>query len=110
MKGCVAFSRDSTAEFARFAEQHVLKPVIAKEFAFQDAIEAFQALTDSRWACQDGTGLSENNRGCPYVQAICTRQKALTATLLIALIAWLTTFAISTMRYVGRLFFFFSYL
>lgn len=46
MKGCVAFSRDSTAEFARFAEQHVLKPVIAKEFAFQDAIEAFQALED----------------------------------------------------------------
>lgn len=46
MKGCVAFSRDSTAEFARFAEQHVLKPVIAKEFAFQDAIEAFQALKD----------------------------------------------------------------
>ena len=42
----MAFSRDSTAEFARFAEQHVLKPVIAKEFAFQDAIEAFQALED----------------------------------------------------------------
>jgi NADPH:quinone reductase-like Zn-dependent oxidoreductase len=42
----VAFSRDSTAEFARFVEQHALKPVIAKEFAFQDAIEAFQALKD----------------------------------------------------------------
>lgn len=67
---------------------------------------AFQALTDSRWACQDGTGLSDNNRGCPYVKSICTRQKALTATLLIALIAWLTTFAISTMRYVGCLFLF----
>jgi D-arabinose 1-dehydrogenase-like Zn-dependent alcohol dehydrogenase len=46
VKGCVAFSRDSTAEFAKFAEQHELKPVIAKEFAFQDAKEAFQALTD----------------------------------------------------------------
>ena len=62
---------------------------------------AFQALTDSRWACKDGTDLSDGqNAGCPYVKSICTRQKALTATLLIALIAWLTTFAISTMRYV----------
>lgn len=66
---------------------------------------AFQALTDSRWACKDGSDLSEGQeRGCPYVQSICTRQKALTATLLIALIAWLTTFAISTMRYVRLLF------
>ena len=91
---------------------------------------AFQALTDSRWACQDGTDLSDLSDpmnvmagnttsspfvGCPYVRSICTRQKALTATLLIALIAWLTTFAISTMRYVFVLFFFsfiypFSYL
>ena len=46
MKGCVAFSRDSTAEFARFAEQHVLKPVIAKEFAFQDAIEELKELKE----------------------------------------------------------------
>lgn len=62
---------------------------------------AFQALTDSRWACKDGTDLNGAG-GCPYVKSICTRQKALTATLLIALIAWLTTFAISTMRYVPR--------
>lgn len=46
MKGCIAFSRDATAEFARFAEQHAIKPVIAKEFAFEDAIQAFKALED----------------------------------------------------------------
>lgn len=42
----MAFSRDSTAEFAKFTEKHGLKPVIAKEFAFQNVIEAFQALKD----------------------------------------------------------------
>lgn len=44
MKGCVAFNRDATAEFAKFAEQHHIKPVVGKTFAFGDAIEAFQAL------------------------------------------------------------------
>lgn len=44
MKGCVAFSRDATAEFAGFAQQHRITPVIAKEFEFGDAIAAFQAL------------------------------------------------------------------
>lgn len=67
---------------------------------------AFQALTDEKWACtesrespdpqdpQDAIRLS-----CPYTRAICVRQKALTATLLIALLAWLSTFTISTLRY-----------
>ncbi|KAJ4287733.1 hypothetical protein N0V90_012437 [Kalmusia sp. IMI 367209] len=63
---------------------------------------AFQALTDERWACRDGTGLDDEALHCPYVKSICVRQKALTATLLIALIAWLTTFAISTMRLIER--------
>ncbi|KAH6629302.1 hypothetical protein C7974DRAFT_184426 [Boeremia exigua] len=44
VKGCCAFSRDATAEFARFAEQHGIKPVIAKTFEFGDAIAAFEAL------------------------------------------------------------------
>lgn len=44
VKGCVAFSRDSTAEFARFAEQHSIKPVVAKEFGFDAAVNAFEAL------------------------------------------------------------------
>ncbi|KAH7351429.1 hypothetical protein BKA66DRAFT_446840 [Pyrenochaeta sp. MPI-SDFR-AT-0127] len=61
---------------------------------------AFQALTDEKWACrdsQDSTGMS-----CRYSRAICTRQKALTATLLIALLAWLSTFTISTLRLINR--------
>ena len=44
VKGCVAFSRDATAEFARFVEEHGIKPVIAKEFSFEDTVGAFKAL------------------------------------------------------------------
>lgn len=40
----MAFSRDATAEFAKFAEQHSIKPVVAKEFKFKDAVAAFEAL------------------------------------------------------------------
>jgi D-arabinose 1-dehydrogenase-like Zn-dependent alcohol dehydrogenase len=44
VKGCVAFSRDSTAELARFVEEHNIKPAIAKEFDFENTVEAFEAL------------------------------------------------------------------
>ncbi|KAF9697579.1 hypothetical protein EKO04_004234 [Ascochyta lentis] len=44
VKGCVAFNRDATAEFAQFTEKHGIKPVIAKTFEFGDAIAAFEAL------------------------------------------------------------------
>lgn len=44
VKGCVAFSRDATAEFAQFLEEHNIKPVIAKEFNFNAATAAFEAL------------------------------------------------------------------
>lgn len=58
---------------------------------------AFQALTDERWVCRN----SESGPSvCLFSNDICVRQKALTATLLIALVAWLLTFAISTLRYV----------
>lgn len=40
----MAFSRDATAEFARFAEQHRIRPVIGKQFDFEEVIEAFHAL------------------------------------------------------------------
>lgn len=62
---------------------------------------AFQALTDDRWACRDSsTPQNQSNLyACPYRNDICSRQKGLTATLLIALLAWLGTFAISTLRY-----------
>jgi len=59
---------------------------------------AFQALTDEKWACKDNA--NDNGGYCPYTKSICTRQKALTATLLIALLAWVSTFTISTLRYV----------
>ncbi|ORX98723.1 hypothetical protein BCR34DRAFT_547888 [Clohesyomyces aquaticus] len=61
---------------------------------------AFQALTDERWACRDSADTQVNS--CPFSKDICTRQKALTATLLIALVAWLMAFAISTLRLIER--------
>lgn len=61
---------------------------------------AFQALTDPRWACRDSDVPDVDLQFCQFDKDICTRQKALTATLLIALVAWLCTFAISTLRFV----------
>ncbi|KAF1850631.1 uncharacterized protein K460DRAFT_361388 [Cucurbitaria berberidis CBS 394.84] len=61
---------------------------------------AFQALTDDKWACQDSP--EDIGQACPYTRAICVRQKALTATLLIALLAWIGTFTISTLRLIHR--------
>lgn len=58
---------------------------------------AFQALTDDKWACREATDRTKPS--CEYSRSICVRQKALTATLLIALLAWLATFSISTLRY-----------
>ncbi|KAF2456082.1 exocyst complex component Sec5-domain-containing protein [Lineolata rhizophorae] len=81
---------------------------------------AFEALTDERWACRSGIiaddaaplpsengepisqAAIDNLTTCPFNHYICVRQKALTATLLIALLAWLVTFAISTLRVVER--------
>lgn len=61
---------------------------------------AFQALTDEKWACRDAS--DEREQVCAYNRPICSRQKALTATLLIALFAWLSTFTISTLRLIHR--------
>lgn len=61
---------------------------------------AFEALYDDRWACREsqlsGPGVCELNHD------MCVRQKALTATLLVALVAWLVTFGISTLRLVEK--------
>lgn len=62
---------------------------------------AFQALTDEKWACRDAPDTSREV--CSYSRTICVRQKALTATLLIALLAWIGTFTISTLRYVASI-------
>ncbi|KAF2089679.1 hypothetical protein K490DRAFT_37644 [Saccharata proteae CBS 121410] len=68
---------------------------------------AFQSLTDSNWACvdqsdpNDPTLISDSNSNC-FNNNVCGKQKALTAVLLLALVAWLSTFAISTLRVVER--------
>lgn len=56
---------------------------------------AFQSLSTARGSCT----LAEINREIsPKNDSICSRQKALASVLLIALIAWLTTFSISVLR------------
>lgn len=58
---------------------------------------AFESLSQSGGACKKGTGSNDKtNRG------ICDRQQALASVLLIALIAWLLTFAVSVLRLVER--------
>lgn len=57
---------------------------------------AFQALNDVDWACRDSPEM--DGQTCLYNKSICSRQKALTATLIIALFAWIGTFTISTLR------------
>jgi hypothetical protein len=52
---------------------------------------AFAALTDDNGSCQSG------NNGNNYI--ICNRVKALCGILMIALIAWSMTFAVSIFRY-----------
>ncbi|KAF2101811.1 hypothetical protein NA57DRAFT_73251 [Rhizodiscina lignyota] len=61
---------------------------------------AFQHLTDPGWACQNGNPLDTDE--CPQNDTICARQKALSGTLLIALVAWLVTFSISMFRLMER--------
>jgi hypothetical protein len=63
---------------------------------------AFQALRDERWVCKDPDVQSGNSFTCSYNDELCVRQKALTATLLIALLAWLVTFGISTFRLIEK--------
>ncbi|KAK8207261.1 hypothetical protein IWZ01DRAFT_360172 [Phyllosticta capitalensis] len=60
---------------------------------------AFQSLTDSTWACVRPS--NQESQKC-FAADVCEKQKALTAVLLMALVAWLLTFAISTLRIVER--------
>jgi hypothetical protein len=53
---------------------------------------AFDALSDVRWSCRDVDGTTP--RGGP----LCVRQRALSSVLLVALVAWITTFSISVLR------------
>ena len=56
---------------------------------------AFETLSNSGGSC---TAAEINREFSPRNNAICTRQKALASVLLIALIAWLSTFSISMLR------------
>ncbi|EYE92393.1 phospholipase D regulator [Aspergillus ruber CBS 135680] len=60
---------------------------------------AFESLSTVRGSC---TFAEVNQEITPKNDAICDRQKALASVLLIALVAWLTTFAISVLRLVKR--------
>jgi D-arabinose 1-dehydrogenase-like Zn-dependent alcohol dehydrogenase len=51
VKGCVGYSRDSTAEVVKFVQEHSIKPVIAETFSFDEAVEAMKALQE-----QDAVG------------------------------------------------------
>ncbi|GMF69698.1 unnamed protein product [Aspergillus oryzae] len=57
---------------------------------------AFESLSTVSGACTIG---EVNQQVAPKNDAICDRQIALASVLLIALLAWLTTFAISVLRY-----------
>ncbi|KAI9798514.1 MAG: hypothetical protein M1833_004781 [Piccolia ochrophora] len=64
---------------------------------------AFDALTDVRWSCRESNGQDPGAQsGGGTNDQLCDRQRALSGTLLVALIAWLTTFAISVFRLVER--------
>lgn len=54
---------------------------------------AFEPLFDSTWACLD----NEIDNACKAPD-LCHKQKALSGTLIVALVAWLVTFGISTLR------------
>lgn len=60
---------------------------------------AFDALTDVRWSCRESQlhAVSPNNDGSAN-GGLCNRQRALSGVLLIALVAWLLTFAVSVFR------------
>jgi hypothetical protein len=58
---------------------------------------AFDALSDVRWSCRDDVGVGGTNSSSG---PLCVRQRALSSVLLVALVAWITTFSISVLRYV----------
>ncbi|KAH0539138.1 hypothetical protein FGG08_004310 [Glutinoglossum americanum] len=59
---------------------------------------AFDALSDVRWSCKDDSGTGS---ATPRNALLCVRQRALSSVLLVALVAWITTFSISVLRSKG---------
>lgn len=64
-------------------------------FAAANLSLAFQALNDPEWICYKGGT-------CSVREDVCREQKALAGVLLIALIAWLSTFIVTLVRLVSR--------
>jgi NADPH:quinone reductase-like Zn-dependent oxidoreductase len=48
VRGTAGFSRDAVIEFVQFVEANNIKPVIAQEFAFDDVVQAFEALQQQK--------------------------------------------------------------
>lgn len=65
-------------------------------FASANLSLAFDALSDAQGDCKQG---GHKSQGRQDLYSICEQQEALASVLLIALIAWLLTFAISVLRY-----------
>lgn len=64
---------------------------------------AFRTLTDQQWACYQYTPVNQNNDKaaqsvCIQDGDLCRRQQTLAGLLLIVLVAWLATFAVSVLR------------
>ncbi|WPG97762.1 regulator of phospholipase d srf1 [Acrodontium crateriforme] len=78
-------------------------------FAASNVSLAFDALLDHRWACYDERFRIVGSVGeyvpatCPDNPGICYKQKALSAVLIVGLVAWLLTFSVSTFRVVEKL-------
>ncbi|EER36432.1 conserved hypothetical protein [Histoplasma capsulatum H143] len=68
-------------------------------FASANLSLAFESLSDIQSSCGSG---EIDGKFDPTNSSICNLQKALAAVLLIVLVAWLTTFAISVLRVVER--------
>lgn len=66
-------------------------------FASANLSLAFESLSDVTGSCKSA---KVNGRFDPRNDTICDRQKALASVLLVALLAWIMTFAISVLRYV----------
>lgn len=62
---------------------------------------AFDALTDVRWSCRESLMFAGPGNDGSHNSGLCNRQRALSGVLLIALVAWLLTFAVSVFRYVS---------
>jgi hypothetical protein len=64
-------------------------------FAAANLSLAFQAVNDPQWICHNGST-------CSVKGNVCQHQKALASVLLVALIAWLSTFIVTLLRLVSR--------